>query len=89
MWTTVGFDEMPWLYYHVWDIMNTSMRLAKQLIYDVLLFPYIYIADIVSVIKEFPSNMSASRYICDVTIQQNGKYIQHDKLKNPAWTAQW
>lgn len=70
------------------------MRLAKQLIYDVLLFPYIYIADIVSVIKEvkvikeFPSNMSASRYICDVTIQQNGKYIQHDKLKNPAGTAQ-
>lgn len=59
------------------------MRLAKQLIYDVLLFPYIYIADIVSVIKEIPSNMSASRYICDVTIQQNGKYIQHDKLKKP------
>lgn len=63
--------------------MNTLMRLAKQLIYDVFLFPYIYIADIVSVIKEFPSNMSASRYICDVTIQQNGKYIQHDKLKKP------
>lgn len=63
------------------------MRLAKQLIYDVLQFPYIYIADIVSVIKEFPSNMSASRYICDVTIQQNRKYIQHDKLKNPAGTA--
>lgn len=63
--------------------MNTLMRLAKQLIYDVLLIPYIYIADIVSVIKEFPSNMSASRYICDVTIQQNGKYIQHDKLKKP------
>lgn len=62
--------------------MNTLMRLAKQLIYDVL-FPYIYIADIVSVIKEFRSNMSASRYICDVTIQQNGKYIQHDKLKKP------
>lgn len=59
------------------------MRLAKQLIYDVLLFPYIYIADIVSAIKEFPLNMSASRYICDVTIQQNGKYIQHDKLKKP------
>lgn len=33
--------------------------------------------------------MSASRYICDVTKQQNGKYSQHDKLKNPAETAQW
>lgn len=84
MWTTVGFDEMPWLYYRM-----RHYEYIDEISKTTYLRRSIYIADIVSVIKEFPSNMSASRYICDVTIQQNGKYIQHDKLKNPAGTAQW